>query len=179
MIDLRKPALPDCLIVAGGRYPIYTGFRTWISFEHDITERGLCMPYIFVEDVPDDASWVDAAIGFLSSPNDTPRSIRQPTERAVDYVADGDYIVAAFQQAYGIDLTDPSLSLHWHRFLALFRGLPDSTLMAQAMGYRTWRHDKRDGDVVARELKEAWKLDGGPTERQKADVLKLFNERYS
>lgn len=179
MIDLRIPALPDCLEVDGGRFPIYTGFRTWIRFDADMTERGVCMPYIFRDAVPDGGGWAEEAVKFLTNENDTPRAARRSKERSVDYVRDGEYIVGAFQQAYGIDLTDPALEMHWHRFLALFRCLPDSTLMTQAMGYRTWRKDSRDQDAVMRELKSAWSLEAADVERQKADVLKLFNERYS
>lgn len=48
-----------------------------------------------------------------------------------DYAFDADYIVAAFQQAYGIDLT--VTQMHWWRFRALFRALPEDTLMARIM----------------------------------------------
>lgn len=178
MIDLRLPALPDCLTVDGERYPIYTGFRTWIRFDADLTERRVCMPYIFRDRVPEGGAWSDAAVRFLSNENATPRNMRSSTARTVDYVRDGEYIVGAFQEAYGIDLTDTGLEMHWHRFLALFRCLPESTLMAQAMGYRSWRRDAREHDAVMRELKSAWTLPDARREAEKAEVLKLFNERY-
>lgn len=52
-----------------------------------------------------------------------------------DYRCDAPYIVAAFQQAYGIDLTREKL--HWFRFRALFAALPEDTLMAKIMGWRS------------------------------------------
>lgn len=57
------------------------------------------------------------------------------TGPAFDYRCDAPYIVAAFQQAYGIDLTREKL--HWFRFRALFAALPEDTLMAKIMGWRT------------------------------------------
>lgn len=51
-----------------------------------------------------------------------------------DYHCDAPYLVAAFQQAYGIDLT--TAKLHWWRFRALFLALPEETLMSKIIGYR-------------------------------------------
>lgn len=59
-----------------------------------------------------------------------------PQARAYDYAADGPLIVAAFWQAYGIDLTDPALRLHWWVFHALFEGLPADCLLHKIMEYR-------------------------------------------
>ena len=52
-----------------------------------------------------------------------------------DYRCDAPYIVAAFQQAYGIDLTQERL--HWFLFRALFAALPEDTLMAKIMVWRS------------------------------------------
>ncbi len=57
------------------------------------------------------------------------------TGPAFDYRCDAPYIVAAFQQAYGIDLTREKL--HWFRFRALFAALPEDTLMAKIINWRT------------------------------------------
>ena len=64
--------------------------------------------------------------GSSSDPQDEP---------VLDYRCDADYIVGAFQQAYGIDLT--TAKLHWFRFRALFAALPEDTLMAKIMGWRS------------------------------------------
>lgn len=61
-------------------------------------------------------------------------------------------------QAYGVDLT--ACDMHWHLFRALLRGLPDSTKLAQAMGWRTWLEgdERRKPTTVRRELRDAWSL---------------------
>lgn len=55
-------------------------------------------------------------------------------ERAYDFDEDAALIAAAFQQAYGIDLT--TASLHWWRFRALFEGLPADCRFCKVMEYR-------------------------------------------
>lgn len=42
---------------------------------------------------------------------------------AYDFRQDWDCILSDFQKHYRIDLTDPGLTLHWWRFLALLEGL--------------------------------------------------------
>lgn len=180
MIDLRKRALPDCLVVDGERYAIDTDFRTWIAVDADVTERGIIYDSIFTKEKPDGIGWVPAALDFLACRNELPKpSKRAERARTVDFVQDGELIVAAFRQAYGIDLTDPALDMHWHVFLALFRGLPTDTLMAQVMGYRSWRKDSRKHDEVMREMRRRWELADKDEERENARVLELFNRRYS
>ena len=65
---------------------------------------------------------------------DRPGSSRTE-ELALDYVTDGPAIVAAFQQAYGIDLT--RAKLHWWRFKALMSNLPEETQLVKIIGFRT------------------------------------------
>lgn len=64
---------------------------------------------------------------------------------AFDYQCDAPYIVAAFQQAYGIDLTREKV--HWFRFRALFAALPEDTLMAKIMSWRTMDLSEYEGSM--------------------------------
>lgn len=82
-----------------------------------------------------------------------------PTEElALDYVTDGPAIVAAFQQAYGIDLT--RARLHWWRFKALMSNLPEETQLAKIIGFRTADLTQFQGAERERraELKERFAL---------------------
>lgn len=63
------------------------------------------------------------------------------------YQCDAGYIVAAFQQAYGIDLTREKM--HWFRFRALFAALPEETLMAKIMSWRTMDLSEYEGSMRA------------------------------
>ena len=63
-------------------------------------------------------------------------------EVAFDYASDAPYIVAAFQQTYGIDLTNSTM--HWWRFRALFLSLPEDTLMHKIMCQNIDRENDRE-----------------------------------
>ena len=88
---------------------------------------------------------------------DRPGSSRTE-ELALDYVTDGPAIVAAFQQAYGIDLT--RARLHWWRFKALMSNLPEETQLAKIIGFRTADPAQFQGAERERraELKERFAL---------------------
>ena len=87
--------------------------------------------------------------GGSSDPQDEP---------VLDYRCDSDYIVGAFQQAYGIDLTTEKM--HWFRFRALFAALPEDTLMAKIMGWRSADLADYEGSMLEHyaELKERFAL---------------------
>lgn len=155
-IDLRMRGLPASIAVGGEWVPVETGFRAWLDFGEAL-RSGCASLAVFPGGAPD-GDWMPAAMEFYESRNEFPRG--RGGSGAVDMLLDGDYIAAAFQQAYGIDLTDPATDMHWHRFLALFRGLPEDTLMSKIMGWRTWRKPDRkpSPDREARERREAWAL---------------------
>lgn len=156
MIDLRFPELP-CRVEVGGRtYRLDTSFRTWIEFGRMLEERR-AWPGVFADDVPE-GDWLPAVMEFFKSENPCPHGVPSQTERALDLIADGDMVVAAFQQAYGIDLTVGDM--HWHRFKALLANLPESTKLSKVMGYRTYRTPAKGdtNDAAMRRMKRMWSL---------------------
>ena len=62
---------------------------------------------------------------------DPPKESKLPV---FDFEQDAEYIVAGFQQAYNINLMKTVLP--WCEFLALMKGLPDSTRMSQIIELR-------------------------------------------
>lgn len=95
---------------------------------------GIHIPRVFVE------LWQGVIDFYLAGEQAAEPAAAKPASRpdtgpAFDYRCDAPYIVAAFQQAYGIDLTREKL--HWFRFRALFAALPEDTLMAKIMGWRS------------------------------------------
>ena len=83
---------------------------------------------------------VRALLWFYRGGQDTPPSGATGSAQgplAYDFVCDGALIAAAFAQAYGLDLTHPATRLHWWRFRALLLGLPESTVFARVVGWRT------------------------------------------
>lgn len=160
MIDLRNAGLPSRLEWGGFSVSIHTSFRVWIEFERRLIDEHMVWLGIFPNGkAPSDDGWIQAAIDFWRSENATPRMTRPPSNvRLIDYIEDGDHIVASFQQAYGIDLTTEDM--HWHRFKALLSGLPDDTKLAKIMGYRDYNEveAKRKHEDFMKEQRAAWSL---------------------
>ena len=156
MIDLRQPTLPSALLVDGKAYEVRTSFRVWIEFERALREERMAWRGVFADEQPEGAEWVEAAIEFLRSPNETPRAERRVGPREIDL--DGELIVAAFRQTYGIDLT--ATDMHWHLFKALLNGVPDDTRLAQVMGVRGYvtPPKERDNDANMKRQQRMWAL---------------------
>lgn len=184
MIDLCQTSLPETLVVDGGDYRIKTDFRVWLKVSRCIDEQGIIPATIFADEVPPGDSWGDAAAEFLLSANNVPHGSK-PTNRVMDYLEDSDYIVAAFQQVYGIDLT--SCRMHWHRFLALLRGLPEGCKLTEIIGYRCWRKTSAKYESRMERLRKEWALPdkGGMTEAEAVayqqaafgDVVEAFRQQ--
>lgn len=156
MIDLECAQLPDHILCDDGEaVEVVTDFRAWLRFRRLLAEEGVLDPSVLVERPR--GGWRDGALEFLASPVSTPTKVGD-TRRVTDMLEDGDYLVGAFQQAYGIDLCD--CTMHWHRFLALLRSLPSDTKYAQIVGWRSWdeARAKRSPEAQAKELRRAWAL---------------------
>lgn len=154
MIDLEFGELPRFIVVEGEGVEVETSFRAWLRFGRLAAEHGIVSPHILKGEPHGD--WRPAAVEFYKSDNPCPRDFGGGEERAVDLALDGDYVVGAFQQAYGIDLTEGDM--HWHRFLALLRSLPSDTKLMEIASYRTWRKRNTTQDAIMRELRREWAL---------------------
>ena len=81
----------------------------------------------------------DALLWFYRAGRKAPSGDAPPgrAELAIDYIIDGPMIAAAFEAAYGLDLTSPATRIHWWRFQALLQGLPDECRFCKVVGWRT------------------------------------------
>lgn len=145
-MNILTEELPVCVEVGGRRYPINTAFWFWVRFELAMqdpdlpdtdkvrTALELCYPT-----VPTDlAAALDALLWFYRCGEDSPKEGRSTGGRhrkAYCFEQDADYIYSAFLSCYGIDLTDSNM--HWWKFRALFRALPQESELVKIMGYRT------------------------------------------
>lgn len=153
MIDLEFSELPTCIVVDGEEVPVKTSFRVWLRFGRLLETYGVASASVLA--TPCRGDWGPAALEFYECKTATPKP-RDTLTRTLDLTLDGDYIVGAFQQAYGIDLTTGDM--HWHRFLALLRSLPQETKLAEIIGYRAWRPSRKKQEAALRELHDAWEL---------------------
>lgn len=166
MIDLTKKGLPNVVMINGNPYSIYTDFRVWMRFEIEVSK--LCpgekidVSYLFKNDMPVYCNLTEL-FEFSRPASELPRSTKNSDVIALDYEIDADYIYAAFMSQYGIDLCDVE-QLHWHKFLALLKGLKDEVL-CDIMHYRCYEPEEEKKDIYA-ELRAMWAIDRVSPEEQ-------------
>lgn len=146
--------LPEIVEIDGTEYPIQWDFRTSIYFE-----------LLMQDDELSDSDKIREALD-LYYPKTKPRDLKKAVEKLIwfyrcgkepeesrhtqddgsetthkqvySFEHDADYIYAAYLAEYGIDLTEIE-DLHWWKFRALFRALPDSCEFVKIMGYRSMK----------------------------------------
>ena len=160
MMDLTGRALPNTVVVDGKAYSIYTDFRLWMRFENEVShmKKGdyIEVGYLFKNDMPLYCP-LENLLAFSRPENPLPRQLGQSDVIVLDYELDADLIYAAFLGQYGIDLIDIE-ELHWHKFLALLKGVNDSTRLREVMGYRCYEKQDRTIKDPYVELRAAWEI---------------------
>lgn len=139
--------------------PISTDFRNMIQADlilsdPDIgkSEKIYCALDQLYPEIPADINKaVEGLMWFFRRGNQ--EEISKSSKKAFDFDQDAGLIFAAFYATYGISLTTIDY-LHWWEFMALFEGLPETTLIQRAIYYRTADF----GDMGKEERKRALKI---------------------
>ena len=167
MIDLtKKEGLPNVVMIDGSPYSIYTDFRVWMHFEIEVSKlahgKTMDVSYLFKNDKPERCNLEDLMV-FSRPLNVLPKISKHSDVIALDYEIDADYIYAAFMSQYGIDLCEIK-ELHWHKFLALVKGLKNEVI-CDIMQYRCYEPQDDKKDIYA-ELKMMWSIERTTPEEQ-------------
>ena len=177
MIDLTKKALPNTVMVGGKAYSIYTDFRLWMRFEIAVSKlkfgEKIDISYLFKNDRPDYCDLRELFV-FSRPKSLLPRQISHSNVIAIDYEIDSDLIYSAFLGQYGIDLCEVE-ELHWHKFLALIRGLNESTKLREVMGYRCYEKSTDKNKDVYEELRRAWEIEPPISFEEQAELDEFSN----
>lgn len=172
MLDLTKQALPNTVTVDGKAFLLNTDYRVWLRYTRDIKSGEIFdASYLFEGEYPPAISIV-ALLDFWQPKSPLPRPIRHSDAIPIDYDLDADLIYAAFLEQYGIDLIDVE-HLHWHKFIALLRGISEDTKLGKVMGYRCYEKTDSKHDYHE-ELRRAWEIEPPMTEEEKADAEELL-----
>lgn len=197
-ILLSEP--PRSVSIDGGSVRIRTEYRVWIAvqrlcddpsakdglgarilataFDRRAKEGEQSPPLAQALAKPEAA--LDAALLFFNFNEPrrppTPEQRRLASIRTFDWDWDAYLVVADFQRLYGIDLTDPTLRMHWWRFWSLFRGLGDGSRTMDAMRTRSADEDGLTGEARAalRKQKQALMLPA----RTKEEVIRNRELRW-
>lgn len=134
---------PDTVTVGGREYPVETDFRVWADFQSILTGDGKerekaerLAGFMARLGLPPSREALEAMLEFYTAESkERAVASRKARPMAFDFQQDSEYIYAAFMGAYGIDLT--TAALHWWRFKALFKALPEDCELCRIMRYRT------------------------------------------
>ena len=128
--------------------PISADFRNMINVDrilHDPNiseaEKITSALYQLYPEIPKDIhKAVEGLVWFyargIASSDGKGEGTKKAPRKAFDFEQDANLIYAAFYATYGISLTTVEF-LHWWEFMALFEGLPETTLMQRVIYWRT------------------------------------------
>ena len=175
-MDLSTKALPDTITVEGRAYLLNTDFRLWLRFMRELkeaarTQSDLIVNYLFKDDFPEEIN-IKQLADWAQPKQELPRDLGSESDAiAFDFDIDADLIYSAFVQQYGIDLLEADM--HWYKFLALMRGINDSTKLGKIIGYRTYEKSDKKYDDQMNLLRRMWEITPPITPEEQADIDEL------
>lgn len=153
-------ALPNTVICNGRAFSVYTDFRVWMRFEIELDKwhegDPFVIGYLFKNDVPINPELKDI-LAFSRPHSELPRKISDDDVTVIDWEIDAELIYAAILGQYGIDLFEVEY-LHWHKFLAMIKGLNESTKLREVMQYRAYKKENGKNVDQYERLKNAWEI---------------------
>lgn len=182
----QKP--PESIIVNGAEYPVNTDFRVWVQFQgillsddtNDVKADKVCQLMESMQ-IPTTKECLDSMLAFYAGASTENQTGGGGNVRAYDFEKDSEYIFSAFLDSYGIDLTTENL--HWWRFKALFKSLPEDCQMCKIMMYRTIDLKKvpKDHRKFYREMKARYALKSGNNTgyRTEQEMKDYVNQRFA
>ncbi len=149
-MSILTDVLTDSVRIDGVIYPIRTDFRVWLEVDKIINSNGideadkliiilrLCFDNEACRGLPpvseDTMSCLyDFYMWKKPYKNDAKK---EKTKNVFSFEYDAEYIYAAFLTQYGIDLLSVPY-MHWHVFLALFKGLDDGCRLMKIISLRS------------------------------------------
>lgn len=144
-MNILTDELPCAVIIDNAEVPINTDFRISLKFEmliqSDIPDKDKIKKALklYYPKIPKNIERaVERIVEFYSGNSEKNDSKSQSSGRKIQPVYsfryDSDYIYSAFLQVYNIDLT--AVKMHWYKFRALFKSLPEYCEIVKIIGYR-------------------------------------------
>lgn len=134
--------LPSTLVVSEKEYRIITDFRYWLQINevimgHTEDDIGALIEGLFLEDMPEstDAAELMQQIGWFLRCGEQLHAQTSKQKETFSYTADADYIIAAFQEFYSIDLMSID-DLHWWRFNILLNAMSGDSELKERVRFR-------------------------------------------
>ena len=177
---------PDTITVGGREYPVETDFRVWVDFQSILTADGeerekaeRLARFMARLGLPPSKEALEAMLAFYTAESrERAVAARKDRPTAFDFQQDSEYIYAAVMGAYGIDLT--AAALHWWRFKALFKALPDDCELCRIMRYRTveLKDVPKDQRRFYQEQKARYSLEKKAVHQTERDMREYVKRRF-
>ena len=142
-MDLHIPLPWSVTLDSGRRIKLYASFDRVLAFldvlqsksmmEEDAEKTAL---FLLFGDQRLSARETQQALAKAQSILFEQQKCKDSGPRVMDFHQDAALILAAFRQAYGIDLFQEQGRLHWLEFLALLSGIPQNTRLSEVMEIR-------------------------------------------
>lgn len=178
---------PDTINVNGVEYPVDTDFRAWVRFQSILLadesndEKAIKLCNLMESmSIPQTKESLDAMLKFYAGASTENKTESGGNVQSYDLEKDSEYIFSAFLDSYGIDLTTERL--HWWRFKALFKSLPEDCQMCKIMMYRTVDLKKvpKEQRKFYREMKQRYALKSGKNGyRTKEEIIEYVKQRQA
>lgn len=186
LIDLA----PKEIKINNKTYKINSDFRVCILFEMMLNDNEVPQDLIplqalqlFYPVLPEPEDYIEAInkiLWFYSGGKENKEVGNQSSKKSnyeaiYDFNFDDEYIYSAFLSTYGIDLQDIKY-LHWWKFKALFKGLPEETKIMQIIKYRSIDLSSikdKDEKEFYKKMKKIYKL---PTNKNEKDKINEIEE---
>ena len=179
---------PESIEIDKLNYPIETDFRVWVKFQgillcdktNDAKATKIC-ELMDEMGLPQTKEALDAMLQFYAGASTENNTGGGKNVQAYDFEKDSEYIFSAFLDSYGIDLTTERL--HWWRFKALFKSLPEDCQMCKIMMYRTIDLKKvpKEQRKFYREMKARYSLKSGNNTgyRTEQEMKEYVKQRFA
>lgn len=133
----------------------------------DAAKTAYCLDGLCEGKHPQSVALLDAIFRLLFADDKK----KKHKEKVIDFTQDRALIIAAFRQAYGIDLVAERGHLHWQTFADLLKGIPSGTRLAEVMEIRArpmpapTKYNAQERTRLAK-LKAEFKIEQTEAERQ-------------
>lgn len=174
-------APPESLLIDGAEYKIDTDFRRWVEFYRIAKKGGDLEEFFNSMGLPFSESAAKAVCDFFSGPLEYGSGGSSNGPKTFDFDVDAEAIYSAFYGAFRIDLTNERI--HWWKFMALFRSLPQDCEMCRIMHYRAvkLKDVPKDQRKFYSEMKARYSLvekSGMTLEERNEDMKRRVDEAY-
>lgn len=177
---------PDTITVDGVEYQVETDFRFWVKFQGillsdktDEQKANEICGMMYDTGLPLCEETLRAMLEFYTGASTENTTGSGGNVQAYDFEKDSEYIFSAFLDSYGIDLTTERL--HWWRFKALFKSLPEDCQMCKIMMYRTIdikKVPKEQRSFYSR-MKQRYSLKPGSEYKTKNQMIEYVKKRQA